>query len=398
VAVDAAATAAPATDPALAFLEDRVAQDELDFIAWNKLGERYLLTLRISGDDAMLAKAARAAEASLKAVGADLNPGGLSLRGRVELAGHHFAAARETAAELQKITPGKLGPLFLRADALLELGDYRGAEEAIGELEKQDDEGLGIALTRQARLNLVHGRLAQAAEQLGTAWWLADGHPGMEETAAWCARPAGEWACRLGQWARAVWWSPDAPKALPAWYAVDDHLAELRAAQGRFEEAVAMYEKLVARVPRPELFQALGDVHVFAGKPELAQPWFAKARTLYTASAERAEVLYLHHGSGFFADSVGDYETAVAWARKDLEQRKTIQAWDALAWAEYKAGHIKEALAALEKALATGTKDAHLLYHASMIRMSGGDLAGGKKALQEAVAINPRYNTFHAHR
>jgi tetratricopeptide (TPR) repeat protein len=385
-------------DPTLDFLEDRVARDELDFIAWNKLGEKYLQLLRLNGDDGMLAKAAHAAEASLKAVGADLNPGGLSLRGRAELAAHRFAAARDTAAALETLTPGRIGPVLLRADALLELGKYAEAEKAIAEAARLDEFDDGIALTRQARLDLVYGRLQSAGERLADAWWRAKNQLGNEETAAWCAVQSGELAFRQGQWERAEWWYDAARAALPAWYAIEDHFAELRAAQGRFEEAVSLYEKLVARVRRPELFQALGDVQVFAGKPELAQPWFAKARTLYTRSAERDDVLYLHHGSGFFADSVNEAETAVAWARKDLEQRQTIQAWDALAWAEYRAGHLKEAAPALEQALATGAKDPHLLYHASMIRMSGGDLAGGKAALREAVAINPRYNTFHAHR
>jgi len=88
----------------------------------------------------------------------------------------------------------------------------------------------------------------------------------------------------------------------------------------------------------------------------------------------------------------------VEWARKDLELRQSIQAYDALAWALYKDGQIAAAAEANRKALATGAKDAHLLYHAGMIRMSMGDFAGGRTALQEAVAINPRYNTFHVHR
>lgn len=42
--------------------------------------------------------------------------------------------------------------------------------------------------------------------------------------------------------------------------------------------------------------------------------------------------------------------------------------------------------------------DAHILYHAGMIRMSVGDLIGGRAALRQAVEINPRHATFHVHR
>ncbi len=33
-----------------------------------------------------------------------------------------------------------------------------------------------------------------------------------------------------------------------------------------------------------------------------------------------------------------------------------------------------------------------------MIRMGAGDITGGGALLQQALAANPRYNTFHVHR
>ena len=52
----------------------------------------------------------------------------------------------------------------------------------------------------------------------------------------------------------------------------------------------------------------------------------------------------------------------------------------------------------MKKALALGTKDAHLLFHASMIATANGDLDGGKQFLQRAAKVNPHYNAFHVHR
>ncbi len=390
-----------AKDPAFRFLQEKVRADPLDFIAQNKLAGKYLEHLRLSGDLRSLEAAARAAEASLKAAPPEFNAGGLSLRGRVEMAQHRFSAAGETALEWQEVQPGKTGAWLLLGDALLELGDYPGAEKAFAEVVRIDGLIMLSSQPRLARLDMIRGRLKEAGAGLDSAWWMAESardQPGGAEILAWCAVQRGELAFRQGQWELAEHWYQAANWALPGWYVVDDHFAELRAAQGRFDEAVAIYEKVIARVPRPELFQALGDVLVFAGRPEPAKPWFAKARELYTASFAKGELLYLHHGSGFFADSVSEPETAVAWARKDLEYRQSVHAWDALAWAEYKAGRVKEAAAAIDKALAPGVKDAHILYHGSMIRMSAGDLAGGKEALRQAVAVNPRYNTFHAHR
>jgi tetratricopeptide (TPR) repeat protein len=109
-------------------------------------------------------------------------------------------------------------------------------------------------------------------------------------------------------------------------------------------------------------------------------------------------VLYFHHLAGFYADSQPDPVQALAWARRDLELRHSLEAWDALAWALYQNNQFPAAVEAIAKALASGTADAHILYHAGLIRMSAGDLTGGKAALRQAVAANPHHAAFHVHR
>ena len=52
----------------------------------------------------------------------------------------------------------------------------------------------------------------------------------------------------------------------------------------------------------------------------------------------------------------------------------------------------------MKKAVALGTKDAHLLYHAGLIYSRAGSLEQGRAFLRETVAANPRYNAFHVHR
>ncbi|HEV2046245.1 MAG TPA: tetratricopeptide repeat protein, partial [Chthoniobacterales bacterium] len=215
---------------------------------------------------------------------------------------------------------------------------------------------------------------------------------------AQCNVQLGEIAFRSGDWDKAEKQYQAALSAQPDYYAALDHLAELRGAQGRLEEAVALYTLLVERVPRPEFMQALGDLYLFAGRASEAEPWYDRALAAYVASVEHGEALYFHHLAGFYADSINDAKKAVECARRDLTLRHTIQAYDALAWALYKAGKIEEARDAISKALATGTHDAHILYHAGTIFMRAGDVAGGAAKLQEALAVNPRYNAFHVHR
>jgi tetratricopeptide (TPR) repeat protein len=177
-----------------------------------------------------------------------------------------------------------------------------------------------------------------------------------------------------------------------------EHLAELRAAQARYDEAIELYQKVIARVPRAEFFQALGDLYVFMGKPDEAKPWHGRALDAYLKSIELGNSHYLHHLANFYSDAEENTAEALHWAYKDLEVRHSIYAYDALAWALYKNGEHAKARDTMKKALALGTKDAHLLYHAGLIYSRAGDIKQGQAYLKQTVAINPAYNAFHAHR
>jgi tetratricopeptide (TPR) repeat protein len=107
---------------------------------------------------------------------------------------------------------------------------------------------------------------------------------------------------------------------------------------------------------------------------------------------------YLHHLAGFYADSEENPVEALKWARKDMEVRHSVYAFDALAWALFRNGAYDEALAAMRRALSLGTRDAHLLYHAGLISSGAGRWEEGASYLRQAVAVNPAANAFHMHR
>ena len=222
--------------------------------------------------------------------------------------------------------------------------------------------------------------------------------PPAPQLGAWCNVQLGQLYFSRGDWENADKQYQAALGALPDYWAALDHVAELRAAQQRYPEAIALYEKVIARVPRPELCQALGDLYVFMGKPAEAKPWHERAAAIYLKATEQGEALYHHHLAGFYSDSVENPAEALKWARKDLEMRHSVFAHDAMAWALYRDGQFAEAAAEMKKALALGTKDAHFFFHASMIATAKGDLAPGKEFLRQAAEVNPHYNNFHVHR
>ena len=387
--------AEPPGDPQWKWLEERVRADALDFIAWNQLGQIALRRYRETGDDAWLVRAGGAAEASMKAVGGELNPAGLALRIRCDLAEHRFAAARDGARQLCALQPGRESPLTLLGDALMELGDLPGAAKALAEVE----EPTVATLASRARLAWQQGDRAAAAAGFAASLVAAE-----EEqvpaplTIAWCHVQVGEFAFRTGDWSKAEASYEAALAALPGWWSAREHLAELRGAQGRVDDALALYEQATASAPRPEVFQSAGDLLLFAKRGDEAKGWHDRAKQGYLRTIDQSRVLYIHHLAGFYSDSQEDAGEAVKFARKDLELRQSSGAWDALAWALYRKGDLSGAREAAGKALGSGLRDSHVLYHAAMIAMSAGEIAEGQRWLRECAQVNPHFAAFHVHR
>jgi tetratricopeptide (TPR) repeat protein len=209
---------------------------------------------------------------------------------------------------------------------------------------------------------------------------------------------AGQFDFLCGRWDDAERRYAAALAAKPDDWPALDHVAELRAAQKRYDEAVATYTNLVERVPRPELFQALGDVYREMGKPDDAKTWHARALAAYRQATERGSAHYLHHLAGYFCDVEPNPSEALRWAREDLKVRHSVYAYDALAWALYTAGDYAGASDAANKALALNTADSHLLYHGSLIYTRAGDAVKGQACLKKAAVLNPHFMSFHVHR
>jgi tetratricopeptide (TPR) repeat protein len=387
-----------APDQTRHFLEERVRRDPDDIIAQNRLSEIYLQRLRETGDYTWLQRAREAARRSLASVPAGQNPTGLFMQARVEYESHHFAAARDLASTLTKIEPGKSRGFALLGDALLEFGDLDLAAGAYESMQKLKGDPIEVE-TRLARLEQARGAFDSARQHfdkaLEAARQLSSPSP---EIVAWCLVQSGQLAFNLGQWDRA---EKDFQAALAQ--RVDDpgameHLAELRAAQEKYTEAIALYEKVIARTPRPEFWQALGDVYGAMGKLPDAKKEHDRARDVYLKNAAEGNDHYFHHLAGFFSDTEENPAEALKWARRDLELRHTGAAEDALAWALYRGGDFAQAEQVITRVLAGGVKDAHILAHAGMIFLAADKTTRGKELLGEAAQINPRHNSFHVHR
>jgi tetratricopeptide (TPR) repeat protein len=306
---------------------------------------------------------------------------------------HRLAAAK---ADMEKVSFMSEDPKFqeLKADIDVQEGSYRSAETAYRHLIEQKHGWDN--LSRLAYLRWKTGdideadRLYSEAEEEISAKEM--------RSYAWVELQRGLMALSRGRNETAWAHYQRADRAYSGYWLVKEYMAEWLGAQRNFNAAIALYRELIACAPRPELYQALGDLYLFMGKPGLAQPWHDKALAVYLDSARRGEVQYYHHLATFYADARPDSAEAVKWAQKDIRLRKNATTHDALAWALYRNDQYATALEEMKKALAGNWQDAHLYFHAAMIHLAAGQIKEGKLYLQKAVEINPHYDSFHVHR
>jgi tetratricopeptide (TPR) repeat protein len=315
------------------------------------------------------------------------------LKANLDFKLHRLVDARHDLEMVPKLAYSPQGRA-LSADLDLQEGRYEDARkgyEAVIKANRTWDYLVRLAYLR-ARMGDVEG-----AEQL---YIEAEDEITAKEmrSYAWVELQRGLLELAHGRYESAGAYYERANEAYSGYWLVDQHIAGLLGAQGKFDEAVVLYKRLIVRAPRPEFQQALGDLYVSMGEPDRARQWHEKALAAYLESVQRGDVHYLHHLTDFYADVREDGAEAVRWARKDLKLRQNFSTQAALAWALYRDGRFADALDAMHKALSSGVRDARLFFQAAEIHLAAGRTDEGKLLLRAAAEINPRYQDFHVHR
>ena len=345
----------------------------------------------LAGDFAELEVAETALKAALELFGSA--PDLYFVKASLDFKFHRLGAVRndlEIAPPLRNSSQGRA----LMADLDFQEGRYDEARKGYECLIEEDR--TWDNLQRLAYLESKLGDVTAADQLLSEA---EDELTAKEmRSYAWLELQRGVLDLRRGCYEDALDHYNRASRAYSGYWLVDDHMAELLGAQRRFAEAIELYEQVVARVPRPELQQALGELYLLDGKPEEAELWNEKALFGYLKSAERGDVHYYHHLTDFYADVREDGAEAVKWAQKDIELRDNFSTQAALAWSLYRAGDYAQALARINQALSSGVNDAHMFYQAGMIHQAVNGNGYGERYLKLAADINPHYQSFHVHR
>ncbi len=376
-------------------------RDPDDAVASARLSGEFLQRLRQSGDSRWLKRATEAAEQSVRAVPAPQNPAGLSARARAHFASHQFKDALADAEKFRRLHPGKADGFELLADAQLELNELASARQNLDRLRDSAGESLGWHV-RMARLAFAKGDGDEARVHFdGAVAFAKEAFPPSKFWPAWALVQRGGNLFAQGEWVAAELSYAAASDFLPGAWFILDRMGELRAAQGRWDEAIAAYRKAIEGCPLPWLKQALGDVFTSAGRLEEAKPLLDAAEADFLASANAGEAIFFHHLAAFYADSKPNPVEAENWARKDLEIRRTPASLDGLAWALYRAGKFAEAATFTREALAAGAAtggDTHVLYHSALILLRADEAPKGAELMKRAADLNPGFGAFHAHR
>jgi tetratricopeptide (TPR) repeat protein len=379
------------TNELIAYWQQRVERDPHDYISLGYLGQTFMRRGRETGDLADYEKAQAALNQALQ-LNPDYEPT-MAFLGAVQYAKHDFATALKLASRVYSSDPRALQALATIGDAQMELGNYAQAETAFDTLM---DRAPGPAVyARLSRLNWLKGRPEEALQWMQRAVDEAQKSEYTGEEAAWYQLQLGELYFNTGRVEEAERHYTAAVHLFDHYYLALAGLGKIRAAQSRYDEAIAYYEQAVAIIPQPDFLAALGDLHSVTGQPDKAQRQYDTVEFIGKLAAIN-QVVYNRQLAVFEANHDLKVQEALDLAARELAIRKDVYGYDTQAWALYKNGRYQEAAEAMTQAMKLGTRDALLYYHAGMIYKALGNPERAQAMLKEAMSINPHFDLLQA--
>jgi tetratricopeptide (TPR) repeat protein len=301
---------------------------------------------------------------------------------------HDFAGATSEATRAIQLDSRDSYAYGVLGDARLETGRYEEAAATYARMIAIKDDL--YSYSRRSGLETITGNNDAAIADLRRA--IAAGIQSSEppEAVAWAQVMLAQDYFMMGRLDDAYTAGTASLNTYPAYHRALALLGQVRAAQGRFDDAAGFYRRAIAVIPLPEYAAALGDVYVKLGRQKDADEqrrlveFIAHLNTLN-------RVLYNRVLVDYYADHDLEHRQALDLAAGEFKIRQDIYGHDALAWALYRDGKLDAALAHIVSALRFKTTDARLYFHAGMIYAALGRNDLARTMLKRALAINPRF-------
>jgi tetratricopeptide (TPR) repeat protein len=264
----------------------------------------------------------------------------------------------------------------LLGDALMEQGRLNDAVEAYQRMMNLKPDLRAYA--RAAHMRWLKGDLAGAIEAMQLA--VSAASPSDGESAAWVNTRLAFYEFQAGRFDEAEQRSVLALTFQRNYAPALLLKGKMLLAQNRFREAVDALQKAVKLNPLPESHWTLAEALRAAGRESEASETELQLRQHGATSDPRTVALFL-------ATRHESPKTALRLAQAELDSRSDVFTHDALAWSLAAAGNLAEAHSEMQRALAEGTEDGRLFFHAAIIASRTGDAAEAERWLHKASSL-----------
>lgn len=379
------------TDNQIGYYQQILKRNPRNAKAFYGLADALIRKARETGDAGYFNRAEAALKRSLEI--APNNAGAMRHLAYVFYSRHEFEPAALHARKAIEMD-GRDGDAYgILGDALLEVGKYDDAKDAYQKMMRLEDSL--YSRSRLAGLRSIHGDTAGSIADLEQA--IAAGRAAKQpaESIAWTEWQLGSDHFALGNLEDAEKYYRQSLQTYPNYYRPLAGLAQVRAGQKRYDEAIGLYQKAIAVLPMPDYIAALGDLYGQTGQSEQARQQYELVEYIGRLN-DLNRVLYNRELAYFYADHDIKLKEGLELSQRELDYRRDIYAYDVVAWNLYKNGRTEEARDAIEKALRLGTKDAKLFFHAAMIYNSLKAKDKAKEYLARALGTNPFFHPVFA--
>src|SRR5262245_4914568 len=375
------------TDSQISYYQQLLRRHPRNINAFLGLGDALIRKARETGDPSYFNRAEEALKKSLDI--APRNSAALRHLAYVYYSRHEFAPAALYARKAIEINAEDSDAYGVLGDALMEVGQYAEAQAAYSYM-MELDQNL-YSYSRLAGLKSVRGDSAGAVADLERAISAGKGAKQPAESIAWAEWQLAAEQFTIGNLDQAEACYQRSLQTYPNYYRALAGLAQVKAAQKRYTEAVELYQKAMAILPMPEYAAALGEVYEKIGQREQARRQYELVEYIGRLN-ELNQQLYNRELAYFYADHNLKPKEALQLARRELDYRRDVYAHDVLAWNLFRNGELDAARGAIDQALRLGTKDAKLFFHAGIIYFHLGEKHQAKEFLGRALTINPFFH------
>ncbi len=356
------------TDQRIAAIEKRLKETPKSPVVLNELAGAYMQKMRETADGNYLTRCSKIVESILAA-----DPANYDARSRqieVEMMLHHFKHVVELTSQLAKERPDDPVLWGLQGDALMEMGDYTHAPDAYQKM--VDIKPTLASYNRIAFYRFVTGDATGAIKIMRQA--ISMGAP-LPENVAWCLSDLGNMLLKTGDDKSAEQAYNEALRYFPGYHHALAGLGAVYIKREKYQPAIDALLQAQAQAPFPQYTGMLARVYRLMGKTELANRQLALldiSDKLGKAAGEAAN----RNLSLAYSDLNYKPARALELAEAELNVRRDVYTYDALAWALLKNGRAAEAAEAIKKALAQNSPEPSFHEHAARIYEALGRTAG----------------------